>query len=118
MFCYSYTLSMRNAEDVRSVFGNNVKRYRKQKQLSQEQLSEMVSITQKHLSSIESGSAFVSAEVLQSLSSVLEVPVYLLFYNGMPLDESSLPESRIDVLIDEELISVANSIKKRIHELK
>jgi len=109
---------MSNTEDVRSVFGNNVKRYRKQKQLSQEQLSEMIDITQKHLSSIESGSAFVSAEVLQSLASVLGVPVYLLFYDGMPLDESSFPESRIDVLIDEELISVAKTIKQRIHELK
>ena len=109
---------MGNAEDVKIVFGNNVRRYRKQKQLSQEQLSEMIDITQKHLSSIESGSAFVSAEVLQSLSSILDVPVYLLFYDGIPLKESVLPESRIDVVIDEELLSVASIIKKRIHDMQ
>ena len=109
---------MGNAEDVKTVFGNNVRRYRKQKQLSQEQLSEMVDITQKPLSSIERGAAFVSAEVLQSLSSILEVPVYLLFYDGIPLSESKLPESRIDVVIDEELLSVASTIKKRIHDIQ
>ena len=109
---------MKRTEDIRTVFGNNVKKYRKQKQLSQEQLSEMLDITQKHLSSIESGSAFVSAEVLQSLSTVLDVPVYLLFYDGIPLSESGFPESRIDVLIDEELIKVARLLKQKIHELQ
>lgn len=44
--------------------------------------------------------------------------VYLLFYDGIPLSESKLPESRIEVFIDEELLSVANTIKKRIHDMQ
>ena len=76
---------MENAEDVKTVFGNNVRRF---------------------------------CRSTQSLLSVLEVPAYLLYYDGIPLSESKLPESRIDVVIDEELLSGAGIIKKRIYDMQ
>ena len=65
--------------NVKSYFGENLKRYRKEKQLSQEQLSEKVDISVKHLSAIERGLTFVSAKLLEKLSESLKTPVFLFF---------------------------------------
>jgi transcriptional regulator with XRE-family HTH domain len=48
--------------------------YRKEKRLSQEQRSEKVAISHNHLSTIERGMTFVSAELLERLSESLEIP--------------------------------------------
>jgi transcriptional regulator with XRE-family HTH domain len=50
--------------DIKVIFGENLKFYRKTKHLSQEQLSEKVDISVKHLSSIERGSNFISSDLL------------------------------------------------------
>jgi len=50
--------------NVKAIFGANLKAYRKEKKLSQEQLSEKVDITAKHLSEIERGIVFASASSL------------------------------------------------------
>jgi len=57
----------------------NLKQYRKKKRLSQEQLSEKVDISVMHLSKIERGLTFVSAELLEKLSVCLEIPIARLF---------------------------------------
>jgi len=66
---------------IKGVFGKNLRYYRKLKRLSQEELSEKVDITAKHLSAIETGSSFVSAELLESLMRTLEVSASALFYS-------------------------------------
>ncbi len=109
---------MNEKEDIRSILGKNVKRYRKQRGFSQEQLSEIINVTPKHLSTIESGSAFVSADVLQLLADTLDVPVYLLFYNGPMSDLSNQAKAvQIRSIIDIQLQKAAESIKDRIQEL-
>jgi transcriptional regulator with XRE-family HTH domain len=79
--------------DLKSSFGERLKHYRKQKHLSQEQLSEKADISVKHLSAIERGLNFVSAELLEKLSASLEIPVFMffimegeIFYNDVQLD--------------------------------
>jgi len=54
---------------VKSVFGANLKLYSKAKRLSQKQLSEKANISVKHLSYIERGMNFVSADLLENVSS-------------------------------------------------
>jgi len=49
-------------EGIKTIFGANIKHYRKKLRISQEQLAEKLDITQKHLSSIETGANFVSVE--------------------------------------------------------
>jgi transcriptional regulator with XRE-family HTH domain len=56
-----------------------LKHYRKKKSFSQEQLSEKVDISVMHLSKIERGLTFVSAELLEKLSANLDVSVARLF---------------------------------------
>lgn len=109
---------MKTKEDVRTVLGRNVKRYRKQKGLSQEKLAEIIDVSVKHLSTIESGSAFLSADLLQCISDSLDVPVYLLFYEGpstlCPSNEDR--RKQMEALIDMQLYKSAEFLKKMIAE--
>ena len=60
-------------ESIQQMFGQNVRKYRKARNLTQEQLSEKLGISQKHLSIIETGTQFASASLIARISSVLEV---------------------------------------------
>ena len=65
--------------EVKILFGSNLKRFRKERHLSQDQLSEKVDISVKHLSKIERGLTFISADLLEKLSHSLNVSVARLF---------------------------------------
>lgn len=64
---------------VSVLFGQNVKKYRKQMGLTQEQLSEQLGVSQKHLSIIETGTQFASASLIERISEVLKVSPADLF---------------------------------------
>ncbi len=66
-------------ESVPQLFGGNVRKYRKQAGLTQEQLSERLDITQKHLSIIETGTQFASAALIEKIADVLQVSPAELF---------------------------------------
>lgn len=99
--------------NVKKIFGTNLKRYRKRCNLTQEELSEKIDITQKHLSLIETGSTFVSAEVIEKLSEVLGVPVASFFYSEEENSGSDSFLHKMDIIIEEELYSAMKSIKSR-----
>jgi transcriptional regulator with XRE-family HTH domain len=65
--------------DVKALFGAKLKHYRKQADLSQEQLAEKVDVSVKHLSAVERGLTFVSADLLCQLASTLRVPLAAFF---------------------------------------
>ena len=65
--------------EVKLLFGQNLKRFRKEMHLSQDQLSEKVDISVKHLSKIERGLTFVSADLLDKLSNNLGISIARLF---------------------------------------
>jgi transcriptional regulator with XRE-family HTH domain len=100
--------------DVKAVFGANLKFYRKQNELSQEELAEKAGISVKHLSTIERGLAFVSADLLEKLSSSLQVPVSTLFYTtGDPFGNDRLLE-KFDKIVKNELAHTLETIKTEI----
>ena len=49
-----------NEINIRKIFGENVKFYRKKRGLSQEQLAELLEISTNHLSVIETETKFVT----------------------------------------------------------
>ena len=61
------------------LFGNNVRKYRKEAGLTQEQLSRQLDISQKHLSIIETGSQFASAPLIEKIANALHVSPATLF---------------------------------------
>jgi transcriptional regulator with XRE-family HTH domain len=103
--------------DVKAFFGANLKFYRKEKHLSQEQLSENLSISVKHLSKIERGLTFVSADLLERLSSNLNVSAAALFCKNTEriYDENVL--SVFDRITERRLIMAMEGIKGDIREL-
>jgi transcriptional regulator with XRE-family HTH domain len=104
--------------DVKSSFGENLKRYRKEKKLSQEQLAEKAGISVKHLSAIERGLTFVSADLLEKLSKSLDIPLFFFFAGDTEIfyDDSML--NAMDRIIEKHLIKAIEAIKLDIRQYK
>ena len=102
--------------EVKTLFGLNLKRFRKEKRLSQEQLSEKVDISVKHLSKIERGLTFVSADLLDKLSFYLEVSIAQLFCtdNEKIYDDNVL--KKFDRITEKHLIKAMEGIKGDIRK--
>ena len=64
---------------VSKLFGFNVQKFRKQRNLTQVELSQKIGISQKHLSDIETGTKFPSVHVIEKLSKELNAAPALLF---------------------------------------
>ncbi len=104
--------------DVKKIFGNNLHIYRKKQGISQEKLSETLDISTKHLSDLETGKSFVSAELLENISQVLHISPSALFFtpDEMSVDESDW--SKIEEIITQEVQKMMVSTKLRISEIK
>lgn len=57
------------------LLGANIKNFRKQKKLSQNQLAEILDFSREHIACIETGKEFISLRKLFLLADVLEIPV-------------------------------------------
>ncbi len=53
--------------------GQNIKKYRKAKKLSQNKLAEMIDLSREHLACIETGKEYISLRKLFLIADVLEV---------------------------------------------
>ena len=121
--CSSDNFCMENGENEKSVqvlFGQNVKKYRKQSGLTQEQLAEKLGISQKHLSIIETGTQFASASLIGKISEVLGVSVADLF-GGSNDDIKKEIESSRDVLLSAILNEMNQKfalLSAEIHKIK
>jgi transcriptional regulator with XRE-family HTH domain len=104
--------------NVKSSFGENLKRYRKENRLSQEQLSEKLGISVKHLSAIERGLTFVSAELLEKLSKSLEIPISLFFTKDPEIFCNDSLLNTMDRIIEKHLIKAIEDIKLDIRQHK
>jgi transcriptional regulator with XRE-family HTH domain len=62
--------------DLRAIFGENLKRYRSIKGLSQAKLAEILDISPNFISEIETGKRWVSSDTLVNFAQVLGVEVY------------------------------------------
>jgi len=65
--------------ELRVKFGTHLRRLRRRKDFTQEQLAEATEISVEFLSNIERGINAPSFETLEKLSKVLDVPVKELF---------------------------------------
>ena len=98
--------------NVKGVFGKNLKFYRKEKKLSQEQLSENVDITVKHLSEIERGIVFASAGLIEKLANYLEIPVFVFF-----LTDNSIYFNN-NIMIDRITKTIIQNIEYTMNKIK
>lgn len=64
---------------LKKLLGEKIKRLRKSRNLTQEQLAELIEIAPRNLSRIEVGESFVTAETLEKLLFALNVTAEELF---------------------------------------
>ena len=90
-------------------FGERIKKLRKQKTLTQEQLAKRLWVTKSIISAYESGSKYPSLDMLIKLSQIFNVSTdYLLGINKKQyIDISNLNENQIEIIkkIIEEFIN-------------
>ena len=65
---------------VVSILGRNIKKLRKERNLTQEELAEKTGVTVKYISHLERALSFPSADTLDKITVALDVPAYKLFY--------------------------------------
>ena len=93
--------------NIKKTLGEKIKRVRRQRGLTQEQLAEMIDIAPKNLSKIEVGSCFVTAETLEKLLVALNVTTEELFAN----DHIKAPKELLSEIY-EQLDSIQNNQQK------
>lgn len=65
--------------DTLKLFGKRLKEIRKSKNITQEQLAEMIGLEPKQICRIENGNCFTTFEKLQKIAQTLDVEIYEFF---------------------------------------
>ena len=66
-------------DDILKLFWNNIRRYRKEKNISQEKLAELTDLHRTYISDIERSKRSISLSNVQKIAEALEIEVYKLF---------------------------------------
>lgn len=80
---------MFDSKEIMRKFGEKIKFYRIQANLTQEQLAEKCSCSKQTISGTETGYSFPSSKLLFQLSNVLNVPLFTLFNFGEKVETSN-----------------------------
>ncbi|MCR4822138.1 MAG: helix-turn-helix domain-containing protein [Treponema sp.] len=102
--------------NVKEIFGENLKHLRKLNKVTQEELSERLEITPGHLSRIENGKSFVTAELLDALCVIFSITPATFFYTPQEFSGDDSLFTQIDSIIDEEVKSFTLKLKEKIRK--
>ena len=87
-----------NDNEIKKVFGKKIKEYREKLQLSQEELSEKLEITQRQVSMIERGLSFPKLSTLNKLSQIFNCNIQDLFDNDYLQSETLLKKKKKNII--------------------
>lgn len=112
--------------DISKLFGENLRKLRKEANLTQDELSEKLEISQKHLSKIETGSQFASAQLISKIANVLEINPSQLFEvldENTPMKElinkiTSKVTTNLRLEINKQNMILYDRLHQEIEELK
>ena len=82
--------------NIKNEFSLKIKRMRKYKKLTQEQLAELIDISPRNLSAIEVGSSFPKAETLEKILIALNISLDVLFESNFFQNNELLYENIIN----------------------
>lgn len=100
--------------NIKKEFGEKIKRMRKNRNLTQEQLAEMIDISPRNLSGIEVGANFIKAETLEKILAALNITLEELFSTSETKDNKEL---LADIIKDIQSVKNNNSKLKRIYKM-
>ena len=84
---------MVKASELQKYLGNQIKRYRKSANLSQEQLAEIIGIATNSLSSIETGNSFMTSSTMEKLINTLNIsPKELFDFPEINIEDNNMAE--------------------------
>lgn len=66
-------------ENIKKVFGTNVRNYRLEKELSQEKLAELSGLHRTYISAIERAERSISLDNIQKIANALQIEPFKLF---------------------------------------
>ena len=103
-----------NEEEIRVLFGKNIKCLRKQQHLSQSQLAERANVALNFINDIENCKKWVSPATLSKLSIALNVHPYKFFIpvQSAP-EEDALPSSNLLEQFGSDILEQLSSIISR-----
>lgn len=103
--------------DIRKIFGENVKYYRKKAGLSQEQLAEKLDVSPNHVSVIETGGKFVTYKLLERMISIFDIMPATLFYVPGTASNDDTIQNKLNSIIKTELDNTYKEISQKISKL-
>ena len=65
--------------DILKVFGTNLRKYREERNISQEKFAEMAGLHRTYISDVERFQRSISLGNIQKIADALEIETYLLF---------------------------------------
>ena len=98
--------------DLRAVFINNLKRYRKENKLSQMALAEKCGTSASYIGEIEIGKKFPSVEMVQKFADALNIKPYKLFMEENDIYVANLSPQKRQKLVEKLQESVEEIISR------
>ena len=95
--------------DLRQVFINNLKKYRKEQKLSQMKLADLCGTSASYIGEIEIGKKFPSIEMIQKFSEAMNIQPYKLL---MTENDCFVP-----VLIQDKKLKLIEKLQKSIQDI-
>jgi len=102
---------------LKDVFVKNLKKYRKEKKVSQMALAELCGTSTSYIGQIEIGNRFPSIDMIEKIAEALQIKPYLLFFteNGNELTETKPPakkESLSDATKDDLIKRLTDAVRR------
>jgi transcriptional regulator with XRE-family HTH domain len=116
---YALNANMR----LKDIFVQNLRKYRRDKKISQMTLAEKCGSSTSYIGQIEIGNRFPSLELIEKMAKVLEIkPQWLFFDESDKATIGQIPKARIDKMSNvekEELIKrLTSAIRKVVKQIK
>jgi len=103
---------------LRTVFVQNLKKYRKYRKISQMTLAEKCGTSTSYIGQIEIGNRFPSLEMIEKMAEALQVRPYLLFFDELEKDAAvKLKPIKKDTIPDAAKEELFKHINAAIHKV-
>lgn len=103
--------------NLQTIFISNMKRFRKQKHITQEKLAEMCGTETCYIGQIETFRRFPSIPLIEKIATALEVEPWILFKNDEAINYELKKEEKIKIVKEKISEELDKTISKILYEI-